>query len=161
MNLFVDFMLCIATYPNEIIKGPATCRNLDELAVLEWLDHQLGGGGDCNRYFNRVKNFAHCYANELKRWIAIESNAALLAEQWGDVRGWPEPEDSPQLTVDDFAWDRLHFDIEQSKFWVPMRRLPFCEIGADLKSCDFLTNGLLPSGKETMNWPFDFWRSLY
>jgi len=123
----------------------------DELAVLEWLDHQLGGGGDCNRYFNRVKNFAHCYANELKRWIAIGSNAELLAEQWDDVRGWPE--DSPSLTVDDFAWDRGFWSASQ--FAVPMRRLPFCEIGFDKLASRSSTNGLLPDDRPSGHWLFD------
>ena len=116
-------------------------------------DTDWGGGGDRSRYFNRVPNFAHCYANELKRWIACPGNAELLAEQWDDVRGWPE--DTPSLTVEDFAWDRLHLDTEQSKLWVPMRRLPFCEIGIDMKSGEFLTNGLLPSEKNNDNWLFD------
>lgn len=123
----------------------------DELAVLEWLDHQLGGGGDCNRYFRRVNNFAHHYASELKRWIAIEANAELLAEQWEDVRGWPEA--SPPLTVDDFAWDRKIW--VGSQLAVPMRRLPFCEIGFDKLASQSSTNGLLPDERKSGHWLFD------
>jgi hypothetical protein len=57
--------------------------------------------------------------------------------------------------LEDFAWGRERWDDEGTKLWVPMRRLPFCEIGVDLKSGEFLTNGFLPSEKNNDNWLFD------
>lgn len=150
-DLFLGMM--IPGDKDEIAGWISHLSQPDELAVLGWVGHRLGGGGDRSRYFNRVPNFAHCYANELKRWIACPGNAELLAEQWDDVRGWPE--DTPSLTVEDFAWDRKRWDDERTKLWVPMLRLPFCEIGFTHKPTPtLLTSGLLPD-QAGGTWQFD------
>lgn len=112
-----------------------------------------GGGVNETRAFQRVPEFARCYAEALKRWIEIGSNAELIKKQWQDPRGWPDG--CPALALEDFAWGRERWDDERTKLWVPMLRLPFCEIGIDMKSGEFLTNGLLPSEKNNDNWLFD------
>ena len=108
---------------------------------------------DVTSEFQLVPEFARCYGEELKRWIEISSNAELITKQWQDPHGWPE--DCPPLESADFAWDRKHWNTEKTQLWVPMLRLPFCEIGINTNTGEKLVNGLMPPELSGGQWLFD------
>jgi len=125
----------------------------DDLALVSWSECRRGGGMDETDEFQLVPEFARCYGEELKRWIEISSNAELITKQWQDPRGWPE--DCPSLEPADFAWDRSRWSAERTQLWVPMLRLPFCEIGfTNSPEPTLMTCGLLPN-QPTNLWSFD------